>query len=277
MKEDEMFATPSLFAAFVGFLVLTALPASSIASHSWGNYHWARQANPFTLNLGDNVSSAWTTYLWTASSEWSKSTVLNTIVVPGGTKPKPCKPTAGQVDVCAATYGFNGWLGLAQIWISGNHITHGITKLNDSYFNTAKYNTTAWRNLVICQEIGHTFGLDHQDENFSNTNLGTCMDYTNNPSSNQYPNAHDFQQLQTIYTHLDGSTTVLQSSQTGKPAADAEDELEVGTAQWGRLVRSTNRGRTELFELDLGGGHKKFTFVIWADPEDQPGAGRGRR
>ena len=71
--------------------------------------------------------------------------------------------------------------------------------------------------------------------------------------------------------------TAFQSSQTGKPAADAEDELEVGTAQWGRLVRSTNRGRTELFELDLGGGHKKFTFVIWADPEDQPGAGRGRR
>ena len=27
------------------------------------------------------------------------------------------------------------------------------------------------------QEIGHTFGLDHQDENFSNANLGSCMDY----------------------------------------------------------------------------------------------------
>ena len=64
-----MFATPSLFAAFVGFLVLTALPASSIASHSWGNYHWARQANPFTLSLGDNVSAGWNWYLETASSE----------------------------------------------------------------------------------------------------------------------------------------------------------------------------------------------------------------
>ncbi len=33
----------------------------------------------------------------------------------------------------------------------------------------------------MCQEIGHDFGLDHQDENFNNPNLGTCMDYTNDP------------------------------------------------------------------------------------------------
>ena len=241
--------------------------ASSIAGHAWGNYHWARQANPFTLGLGDNVSSAWDSHLETASSEWNRSTVLQTAVAPGGTKPRPCKPTAGRVEVCDAAYGFNGWLGIAQIWISGSHITQGITKLNDSYFNGAKYNPPAWRNLVMCQEIGHTFGLDHQDENFSNANLGTCIDYTSDPETNQFPNGHDYDQLDAIYWHLDADTTVAQSSQTGKPSADAEDELEVGTAQWGRLIRSTNRG----------GGRKKFTFVIWADPEDQPGAGRGRR
>jgi hypothetical protein len=27
-----------------------------------GNYHWARTSNPFTLKLGDNVSSAWDSY-----------------------------------------------------------------------------------------------------------------------------------------------------------------------------------------------------------------------
>ena len=26
------------------------------------------------------------------------------------------------------------------------------------------------RQLVMCQEIAHDFGLDHNDENFSNTN-----------------------------------------------------------------------------------------------------------
>ena len=52
-------------------------------------------------------------------------------------------------------------------------------EVNDTYFNTAKYNTPVWRNLVMCQEVGHTLGLDHQDEIFDNVNLGTCMDYTN--------------------------------------------------------------------------------------------------
>ena len=33
------------------------------ATHSWGSYHWARTLNPFTLKLGDNVSSIWDAYL----------------------------------------------------------------------------------------------------------------------------------------------------------------------------------------------------------------------
>jgi hypothetical protein len=40
--------------------------------------------------------------------------------------------------------------------------------VNDTYFNTPKYDTSAWRNLVMCQEVGHTLGLDHQDEDFDN-------------------------------------------------------------------------------------------------------------
>ncbi len=50
----------------------------------------------------------------------------------------------------------------------------------------------------MCQEVGHTLGLDHQDEVFDNPNLETCMDYTNDPSTNQHPNAHDYDQLATI-------------------------------------------------------------------------------
>jgi hypothetical protein len=48
---------------------------------------------------------------------------------------------------------------------------------------------------VSCQEVGHTLGLDHQDENFNNANLGTCMDYKNNQSTNQHPNKHDYDQF----------------------------------------------------------------------------------
>jgi hypothetical protein len=182
---------------------------SALANHSWGGYHWARTSNPFTIKLGDNVTSTWDSSLATASSDWSKSTVLDTTVVAGSSSNvKRCSPPTGQVAVCNAAYGNTGWLGIASISLTGTHIKYGSVKLNDTYFNTSQYNTTAWRNLVMCQEVGHTFGLDHQDENFSNANLGTCMDYTNNPGTNQHPNQHDYDQLVTIYSHLDSTTTV---------------------------------------------------------------------
>lgn len=258
---------------------LASSGSAALADHSWGSYHWARPGNSLTLALGDNVSQAWDAYLARASIEWNRS-VLETTIVAGGTRPKTCKPTAGRVEVCSERYGYNGWLGIAQIWISGGHISQAVTKLNDSYFSTAKYDTPGWRNLVVCQEVGHTFGLDHQDEEFSNGNLGTCMDYTSNPDANPinwYPNAHDYAQLEQIYSHSDGTAVAAQPGK-GQAAVAGSDQLSVGTAQWGRLVRSTNRGRTETFELDLGGGRRMFTFVIWADPEDEPGAPeRGRR
>ena len=273
---STMFYRRLLMALLVS-LAFAAFPAFTYANHSWNNYHWARTSNPFTLNLGDNVSTTWDLYLDTTSGDWSQSNVLDTKIVLGGvTNPKNCKPTSGRVEVCATTYGNNGWLGLAQIWISGLHITKGVTKLNDTYFNTTKYNTSAWRNLVMCQEVGHTLGLDHQDETFSNPNLRTCMDYTSDPDgtlanpdqwSNEYPNQHDYDQLVTIYTHLDSSTTITQTAKNNANLPDhTEDEL--GTGQWGKLIRSTNRGRTELYELNLGRGRKVFTHVIWADPEE---------
>ena len=33
---------------------------------------------------------------------------------------------------------------------------------------------------------------------------------------------------------------------------DTDEPVQLGTAQWGKLIRSTNNGRTELYELDLG-------------------------
>ena len=153
--------------------ILAALPLTASATHSWGGYHWARTSNPFTLKVGDNVSTAWDAYLDEAIADWSASSVLDLTKVPGGTNPKNCRPTSGRIEVCNAKYGSNGWLGLAQIWVSGSHITQGTSKMNDTYFNTAQYNTPVWRRLVMCQEIAHDFGLAHQDENFNNPNLGT--------------------------------------------------------------------------------------------------------
>lgn len=200
----------SVIRAVWAALIIGGVSAALYANHSWGNYHWSRASNPFTLELGDNVSSTWDEHLAVASSDWSVSDVLDTTVVTGGTSARRCKPTSGRVEVCAEKYGFNGWPGIAQIWVSGDHITQAITKMNDSYFDTSTYGTYAWRQFVMCQEVGHTSGLGHQDESFSNPNLGSCVNYTDDPDGsaknqvdNTHPNLHDYQQLGEIYAHLD--------------------------------------------------------------------------
>jgi hypothetical protein len=260
---------------FVAFVVAVAIagviltsPTGSYANHSWQGYHWARTSNPFTIRLGDNVSSVWDPYLTMSSSDWNASSVMNTLVVGGsGTSARKCSPTLGRVELCNTTYGRTQWLGIASIWASGSHITQGTVKMNDTYYAMAQYNTPAWRQMVMCQEVGHTFGLDHQDENFSNTNLGTCMDYTNDPdgggsygASNLHPNTHDYDQLETIYAHLDNTTTVGTAAAVNGQDIDTNDP-----GQWGRAVAFNNAGRGVRFERDLGNGVKLFTFVFWAE------------
>ena len=227
-----------------------AIAGTAAASHSWGGYHWARTANPFTLRLSDNVSGPWDPILATTSTGWSMSTVLDTAIVAGSADPRKCRPTSGRVEVCNASYGRNGWLGIASIWASGSHITQGTVKVNDSYFNSAPYNTPAWRNLVMCQEVGHTFGLAHQDENFSNANLGTCMDYTNDPSTNQAPNGHDYAQLASIYLHLDSTTTVAASTAFLPDAVPS--------------FAKAHRVSESVYRTDFGDGRSLVTHVFWA-------------
>jgi hypothetical protein len=249
-----------LLVVAVALLVLAGIPSSASANHSWNGYHWARTKNPFTIKLGDNVSGAWDSMLRTASTDWSKSNVLDTAVVAGGTRPKNCRPTSGRVEVCNASYGNTGWLGVAQIWLTtGSHIVQGTVKNNDYYFgnSTYQYNNSAEMQHVICQEIGHTFGLDHQDE--SGISLNTCMDYYHNTSASDtkstHPNSHDYDELATIYAHLDSTTTI-----GSLPASVANADVST-RAQWGKLVKT--RGREQTYERDFGGGNKVVTLVIW--------------
>jgi hypothetical protein len=261
-----------LFAVALAF----SLPVTAFANHSWGGYHWARTANPFTLKVGDNVNPAWDAYLNTTVGDWTQSTVLNLSKVTGQAKGR-CRGTTGRVEVCNGTYGNNGWLGVATIYISGKHITQGTVKVNDTYFNTSTYNAPEWRNLVMCQEVGHTLGLDHQDVNFNNANLGTCMDYTSNPGTNQHPNAGDYDELLCIYDvasagrtlttqthsctgtgHLDSTTTIGAAPVTGADAAGSSSEF-------GREVARSAGGHTSVFVRETGSNSSVVSFVIWAD------------
>ncbi len=268
-------------------LVALAAPAA-FASHAWGSYHWARQSNPFTLKVHDNLTAAWEPYLATADADWDASSVLDLNVLWNSplSGVKRCTSTTGRIEICNSTYGQTGWLGIAGISASGNHITKGYTKLNDTYFNTSSYNTPAWRRMVTCQEIGHDFGLAHQDETFANVNLGSCMDYTDDPdggaggasssdASNEHPNTHDYNQIATIYSHLDSTTTISAVFETMAQAAlrpPTMEEILADADQWGVPVHFDGQGRPNVFKMPVGVNHEgedefNLVHVFWA-PED---------
>ena len=252
-----------------------AQAGSASANHSWGGYHWARTSNPFTIQLGDNVSGLWDGMLTTASDDWKQSTVLDTRVVPGGTKPKSCRPTSGRVEVCSARYGNTGWLGFAQIWITGGtHITQGIVKNNDYYFGSSsyQYNNTAEMQHVICQEIGHTFGLDHQST--SGASLNTCMDYYHNTSASDtqstHPNAADYDELLCIYDPASIGKTLTSGSHSCTGTGHLDSSSTVGAAfgsARGAAPSFSPGSRVDesRYVEQLPNGDLLVTWVIWVN------------
>jgi len=262
---------------------LSSFAAVALANNSWGNYHWNLSTEESTANpleFGDNLTTAsWITSLAVTSADWNLSVLKNQVVA--GTSNANCDPTSGKVEVCNAEYGNNGWLGIASIWIKrgrSNHITQGVVKLNDTYFNTSQYNTQAWRYFVTCQEVGHTQGLDHQDVDFANVNLGTCMDYTNDPDGtlftqldNRNPNQHDYDQLELIYAHLN-STDGDSGPGNGNGKSNGKGSKKFGSnidhnnpSEWGQIVRHDAQGKGAKYERNLPNGDKLITFVIWAN------------
>jgi hypothetical protein len=260
-------------AAFATAAGLLATPV--LAVHSWSTYHWKRTTTQISPPVGDNVTTTWDSYLTTAIADWNRSTVIQSSKVVGGTTRSTCAPRAGRIEVCNYTYGATGWLGIAQIWATRSHITQAVAKMNDSYFNTSTYNKAGWRNLVMCQEIGHTFGLAHVNENNNNSNTGSCMDYTSDPDgtridnkdpwgkeTNQYPNQHDYDQLGIIYNALDSTTTVGSATAASKMPPAANQGYFNSRAEWGALKQRSADGEVEIYERDFGGGNKVHTRVI---------------
>jgi len=254
--------------AIIAMLAISSFPAG--ATHAWGDYHWARSSNPITLNVIDNMTPDWDGNLDAALSDWNRSSVLNLVEEAGSDDNRTrnrCGAVKNKLVSCNYEYGNNGWLGLAQIWVKGSHISQGTAKMNDTYFGNPVYgyDNTA-KSHVVCQEIGHLFGLTHQDE--SGADLNTCMDYSNaldNPS----PNQHDYAMLETIYQHLDSDGGGGGGGHGGGPPGGKPNgfyNADVHAQEnWGTKLSESASGHAALFVRDFGNGYKIFTFVFWAE------------
>lgn len=272
--------------------VLLALPA--MASHGWSGYHWPRSCSTCAASINVYNSTLTTNTNWpthlnraifgdasnpnTANRRgWNDSTALTLTIVSGGTSSSTrssCPAVSGAVRVCNYTYGSNGWLGLAQIaTVSGStvHIAWGSAKMNDSYFNGGSYPETEKRH-VMCQEVGHDYGLGHTSTNGSSQN--TCMDYYRNTSGSDWtstgPNQHDFDQLLTQH-HFGKSlrtTTPAEAAAIGFPSLKGIDLNQ--PEEWGDPVEFDAQGRGVIFERSLGfddegNEFEILTRVYWSD------------
>jgi hypothetical protein len=260
----------------VGLCAAAAFGGVVLADHSWGNYHWARMTSSFDLTIVNSTTDDWDGYVNRAVSDWSDSKKLNMVQTVGSTSDRDrrqCRGPEGGVRICNLAYGNTGWLGVAGISIDVNgHIVTGYTKLNDTYFTQSFYNQPNWKQSVTCQELGHNIGLDHQDENFNNTSLFSCMDYQNPPY--EYPNAHDYEQLDTIYGHTDSYNSYVSSEGGGggggtcnAPPGKGCNKAGVGhgnsRADWGLSLG--RRGAQEKFLRIDPDGTRHLTFVTWVE------------
>lgn len=255
-------------------LGLLLAPMLAWAEHSWGPYHWARAGNPFYLPIVNSTTGTWGTYVDQAMSDWTRSGIVTMTPEAGGTTSKirrQCSAPSGKVRICNLAYGQNGWLGIAGISVDAQgHILRGYTKLNDTYFSWSYYNTPEWKQSVTCQELGHDIGLDHQDENFNNDSLLSCMDYQDPPYP--YPNLHDYEQLDLIYNHPDaaaynagsGSGSGCDAPQgKGCNKGDISGEINGHNGDIGWGISLGRRGQQETFMRIDPDGTRHITHVTW--------------
>ena len=239
--------------AYSAFITTALLASNSaLANHSWNDYHWASKTNSINLKVIDSTTPDWDQELSDSLSAWSQSSSPFLFTIDSADDRsrirKRCTMVTGKMRVCNASYGQNGWLGLASINLdSSGHITQGTAKLNDSYASSW---TPAAKNHVMCQEIGHVFGLGHTSEDGSSQK--TCMDYSQDVNS-QWPNAHDYQQLASMYNHL-----------------ESYNSYDDGTGTGGGCKGGPKKGGKAKGNSEYGKGHKVISadkYEIWVQPE----------
>jgi hypothetical protein len=174
-------AAATLAAAVIAVLVVTGSTASA---HQWGNWSWNRYGSTVTIQVYNYATSSYSNAN-AAIRDWDSHTILSL--------PDPGSHT--DISVFDGNSGATGWVGLATIVNSnGNYITHAHAQLNTYYGYTGSQATG-----VYCQEVGHTFGLDHSNDGC----MG--MGYYNNLT---YTVAHNWNDIASMYSgpHLAPST-----------------------------------------------------------------------
>ena len=165
-------------------------PTCTSGQHSWNGYHLGHtDLEPVVANNSGYLPDL---------GAWN---ALGTVIQlrPAGTGFAITIEEGGDAD--------SPWLGLASIQLGGGgHIVRATVTMNRTLLD--RY-PKAVADHVLCQELGHLLGLDHQRQADD-----SCMDDCQGRGSGwlaclsseegKTPNAHDAEQLRDIYAHVEG-------------------------------------------------------------------------
>lgn len=180
--------------------------------HSWSTYHWPTPRAPAVFDKTKG------TY-WAVAAHVADWATLGTPMQPTMTTRR------ADADVTVTDGRSTQWLGLAQISLDADgHITSGKVTLNTAILSTDPRFGPEASAHVLCQELGHIWGLNH-----NRSALDTCMNdcataateaewlaCLNHPDGTT-PNAHDVEQLLIIYDHVDPDPDPAPTSDGGPP------------------------------------------------------------
>jgi len=167
------------------------------------DYGWkTKNGEGLELNIANALTADWHDYFDKAIADWNGSpdmTLQSSVVAVD----PDCIPESGIMKVCNNDYGDVGWKGINEILTQGSSIVASVAKMNEHYVgqfvNPGNTKIEDERQYTMCHEIGHGFGLPHQDEDFTNADLNSCMDYSARPGANLNPNEQDFNSLNMLY------------------------------------------------------------------------------
>lgn len=215
-----------LLALTIAVVAVLTLVATASADHAWNGYHWPSD------NLGPTVVDKTSSSLFDVPSAVAEWRDLGTPIAP--------QMTSGKGDVSVVVKRMNAnWLGVARISVdSAGHIQAGRVELNRLYLNSLTFDE--WDH-VVCQELGHIWGLHHNfDGPSGGTPDDTCMNSSLHLGEYPAPNIHDAEQLGLIYGHTDAA-----------PVVDGDDGCPPGKPNHPKCNASANSWITiHVFPVD---------------------------